>query len=382
MANNSSLLDGDSDDNLANFYIGLALAVSSSLFIGASFIIKKKGLIKINSKGQIRAGMGGYGYLKEWIWWAGLLSMGIGEAANFTAYAFAPATLVTPLGALSVLVSAILASRFLGENLNLLGKLGCTLCILGSTVIVIHSPKETEVQSVEEMSEMMKDAGFIIYVIFVVSVNVVLILKYAPKHGSTNVLIYIIICSTIGSLSVMVCKGLGLALRSTFGGRKNEFTNSITWLCLISLVVCVTIQMNYLNKALDVFNTSVVQPIYYVLFTTFVIIASAILFKEWKAMKVEAVLGNICGFLTVICAIFLLHAFKDCDISLSNLQSMHKKERPVDAYEDFPHSTTRLLHNHSRESSTTVDLTLPVLRNTSDILEDTLRYGMSIDSRM
>lgn len=30
--------------------------------------------------------------------------MGAGEAANFAAYAFAPATLVTPLGALSVLV--------------------------------------------------------------------------------------------------------------------------------------------------------------------------------------------------------------------------------------------------------------------------------------
>lgn len=31
-------------------------------------------------------------------------SVGAGEAANFAAYAFAPATLVTPLGALSVLV--------------------------------------------------------------------------------------------------------------------------------------------------------------------------------------------------------------------------------------------------------------------------------------
>lgn len=32
------------------------------------------------------------------------LSVGVGEAANFAAYAFAPATLVTPLGAMSVLV--------------------------------------------------------------------------------------------------------------------------------------------------------------------------------------------------------------------------------------------------------------------------------------
>lgn len=60
----------------------------------------------------MRAGQGGHAYLKEWLWWAGLLSMGAGEVANFAAYAFAPATLVTPLGALSVLVSAILSSHF------------------------------------------------------------------------------------------------------------------------------------------------------------------------------------------------------------------------------------------------------------------------------
>lgn len=48
--------------------------------------------------------------------------MGIGELANFAAYTFAPASLVTPLGALSVLVSAVLSSKFLNETLNSLGK--------------------------------------------------------------------------------------------------------------------------------------------------------------------------------------------------------------------------------------------------------------------
>lgn len=32
-----------------DFYIGLGLAVSSSIFIGASFIVKKKSLIKISA---------------------------------------------------------------------------------------------------------------------------------------------------------------------------------------------------------------------------------------------------------------------------------------------------------------------------------------------
>lgn len=49
-------------------------------------------------------GAGGFGYLREPIWWAGLLSMVVGELANFAAYAFAPAVLVTPLGALSIIV--------------------------------------------------------------------------------------------------------------------------------------------------------------------------------------------------------------------------------------------------------------------------------------
>lgn len=49
-------------------------------------------------------GSGGYGYLREFQWWTGLATMGLGELCNFTAYGFAPASVVTPLGALSVLV--------------------------------------------------------------------------------------------------------------------------------------------------------------------------------------------------------------------------------------------------------------------------------------
>jgi len=45
------------------------------------------------------------------------------------------------------------------------------------------------------------------------------------------------------------------------------------------VAVCVVTQMNYLNKALDLFNTAIVSPIYYVMFTTFTITASIILFQ-------------------------------------------------------------------------------------------------------
>ncbi len=47
--------------------------------------------------------------------------------------------------------------------------------------------------------------------------------------------------------------------------------------------MCVLTQVNYLNKALDVFNTSIVSPIYYVMFTVATITASCIMFPVPRA---------------------------------------------------------------------------------------------------
>ncbi|GLH01446.1 Magnesium transporter NIPA2 [Gryllus bimaculatus] len=315
--------------NVTEFYIGLGLAVSSCIFIGSSFIIKKIALLRLNRGGSVRAGAGGFGYLKEWIWWAGLLSMGIGEAANFAAYAFAPASLVTPLGALSVLVAAVLASRFLNEKLNLLGKMGCFLCILGSTVIVIHSPKEEEIENLEVLLAKLQDPGFIVYVMLVLMTFLAIAFYVGPRYGHRNVVVYIALCSAVGSLTVMGCKGLGLAIKETLTGQTNELGNWLTWAFLITVVICITVQMNYLNKALDLFNTGIVTPVYYVLFTTLVITASAILFREWQHLSNQDIVGNFCGFFTVIIAILLLNAFRDMDVSLSDVQGMLRPKREL-----------------------------------------------------
>ncbi len=123
----------------------------------------------------------------------------------------------------------------------------------------------------------------------------------------------------------MGCKGLGVAIKQTIAG-DNQFTNWLTWFVIATIIVCITTQLNYMNKALDVFNTSVVTPILYVIFTAFVILASAILFKEWFSLSPEDMVGNICGFLTVVSGIFLLQAFKDMKVSLSNLTKIHRED--------------------------------------------------------
>jgi hypothetical protein len=70
--------------------------------IGSSFVITKKGLIEASEHHGFEGD--GFSYFKRPTWWVGIITMVLGEVANFAAYAFAPAILVTPLGALSVLI--------------------------------------------------------------------------------------------------------------------------------------------------------------------------------------------------------------------------------------------------------------------------------------
>ncbi|KAK4356488.1 hypothetical protein RND71_025459 [Anisodus tanguticus] len=295
---------------------GIILALLSSVFIGASFIIKKKGLRRAAVVSGVRAGVGGYSYLVEPLWWIGMITMIVGEIANFVAYAFAPAVLVTPLGALSIIVSAVLAQIILKEKLHPLGILGCVLCIAGSVVIVIHAPQERPISSVKEIWYMATQKAFLLYMGSVIVLVFILVFYFAPQCGHSNVLVFTGICSFMGSLSVMSVKALGTSLKLTVEG-KNQLIYPETWCFMFVVAVCVVTQMNYLNKALDTFNTAVVSPIYYVMFTTLTIVASVIMFKDWDGQNVGSIISGICGFIVVLSGTILLHVTKDVERSSS-----------------------------------------------------------------
>ncbi|TXG53790.1 hypothetical protein EZV62_019046 [Acer yangbiense] len=398
--------DGMSSDNIK----GLVLALSSSIFIGASFIVKKKGLKKAGASG-VRAGVGGYSYLYEPLWWVGMITINyansdkkipnftviVGEIANFAAYAFAPAILVTPLGALSIIIrheiNAALAHIILREKLHIFGILGCVLCVVGSTTIVLHAPQEREIGSVIEVWELATEPAFLFYAALVMTIAFILIFHIIPEYGQTHIMVYIGVCSLVGSLSVMSVKALGIAMKLTLSGT-NQLIYPQTWAFTLVVITCVLTQMNYLNKgmafndgwsleqlmyhfssfrrltgalldfpkelrgilegvtqwswiihsslrattccavivfslltqsikALDTFNTAVVSPIYYVMFTSLTILASVIMFKDWDRQNPTQIVTEMCGFVTILSGTFLLHKTKDmgdgtcCTTSLS-----------------------------------------------------------------
>ena len=84
-----------------------------------------------------------------------------------------------------------------------------------------------------------------------------------------------------------------------------------TWVMIGFVIFCVLTQMNYLNKALDTFNTAIVTPIYYVCFTTLTLTASSIMFKDYVGQGYAEVLSQMIGFVVIVSGVFILNVTKD-----------------------------------------------------------------------
>lgn len=186
-------------------------------------------------------------------------------------------------------------------------------------MFVIHSPKSEEIKTFPELTNMLLDYLFLSYVVIIFLMCFIIKVVFVPRFGNSNISVYLLLCSAIGSLTVVFCKAVALGIKESISGENNNLTNYMFWLLLVTSIVCIMIQMNYLNKSLDIFNTSIVTPIYYVMFTVLVIIASGLLFREWEHMKAFDILGCLCGFLVVMIAVFMLNAFKDFKISFRDI---------------------------------------------------------------
>lgn len=85
------------------------------------------------------------------------------------------------------------------------------------------------------------------YCLFVAVFSFYMIYKVAPTHGNSNPLVYISICSLVGSISVMAVKGLGVAIKVTLSGN-NQLWRPGTWVFAFTVAFAIAVQMNFFNK--------------------------------------------------------------------------------------------------------------------------------------
>jgi hypothetical protein len=127
-------------------------------------------------------------YLKSPYWWGGIVLMTVGEAGNFLAYGFAPASIVSPLGVVALISNCIVAPIMLKERFRFRDFCGVVVAVAGAVVVVLSAKTEEKKLGPHEIWGAITNLEFEIYMSITISLIVVLMWA-SPKYGSKTILI-------------------------------------------------------------------------------------------------------------------------------------------------------------------------------------------------
>ena len=241
-------------------------------------------------------------YLKSPYWWAGIVLMTIGEAGNFLAYGFAPASIVSPLGVVALVSNCIIAPCLLKERFRQRDFWGVMTAIAGAVVVVLSAKNSEGKMGPNEVWAAITRWEFETYLGITVGLMVVLMWA-SEKFGYKTVLIDLGLVGLFGGYTALSTKGVASLLSDTLW---RALTFPITYLLVLVLVVTALMQIRYINRALQRFDSTQVIPIQFVLFTISVIIGSAILYRDFETATGDRMGKFIGGCLLTFLGVYLI----------------------------------------------------------------------------
>ncbi|KAG9052998.1 hypothetical protein FS842_008916 [Serendipita sp. 407] len=190
-------------------------------------------------------------YLRSKLWWLGFVLMNIGEFGNFLSYAYAPASLVAPLGTVALVANCFFAPLLLHERLRKRDFFGILLAVCGSITIVLSS-RPTDVRLDKDgLIHAILQPLFIAYTILNVVLILFLVVLSRGNAGRDWIFVDVGICALFGGYTVLATKGLSTLLSLKL---IQVFKMWITYPLVVVLLGTGFCQIRYLNRALMKFD--------------------------------------------------------------------------------------------------------------------------------
>lgn len=235
--------------------------------------------------------------------WLGFLLMNVGETGNFISYAFAPASVVAPLGTFALIANCLFAPLLLQERLRTRDLFGVVLAMIGAITVVLSSNTSETRLSPEKLLKAVSQLAFLIFsVIYVVCASI--LMGFSERSvGRRWVLVDVGLCALFGGFTVLSTKAVSSLLTS------NGFNMFKQWMTYPSLAVLIGTgvgQIRYLNRALIRFDSKVVVPTQFVLFNLSAITGSAILYGDFKTAKFHQFVTFIYGCAATFAGVWII----------------------------------------------------------------------------
>ncbi|KAK3937627.1 DUF803 domain membrane protein [Diplogelasinospora grovesii] len=241
-------------------------------------------------------------YLRDPYWWLGQVLITVGESGNFLAYGFAPASIVSPLGVVALISNCVIAPILFKEVFRQRDFWGVIIAVMGAVTVVLSAKQQETKLGPHDVWDAITTIEFEIYV--TISCSLIVLLMWAsPRYGRRTILIDLGLVGLFGGYTALATKGVSSMLSSTLLG---AFGTPVTYGLILVLVVTAVMQVRYVNRALQRFDSTQVIPIQFVLFTLSVIIGSAVLYRDFERTSGEQAIKFIGGCLLTFFGVFLI----------------------------------------------------------------------------
>lgn len=248
-------------------------------------------------------------YLRSPIWWAGIAMMTIGEAGNFLAYGFAPASIVSPMGVVALVSNCLIAPWLLHEKFRWRDGVGVVVAVAGCVTVVMSASDSNPKLDPDSIWHLITRWEFETYLGITVFLIIILCVA-SNKFGERTILIDLGLVGLFGGYTALSTKGVASLLSNTIW---RVVTFPITYLLVAVLVGTAVMQIKYVNRALQRFNATMVIPTQFVMFTLSVIIGSAVLYRDFERTTTEQAFKFVGGCALTFLGVYFITSGRNDD---------------------------------------------------------------------
>jgi drug/metabolite transporter (DMT)-like permease len=278
------------------WYVGVLLSIVSSVSSNFGLNTQKYSMIQEIRHGRERS------YTRQPIWMLGLLMVILGAFADFAALGFAAASLITPVGGLTMVANLFFASWWLGERISRLDLGSTALIVLGIVLVAAFADKSSQCFDLASLLCLYTRVEFIVYAVFMtlglmaMYACIVVVrkrVKTLRDEGLTGdraysryKRIYPLLCAgmsgIVGAQSVLFAKSAVEIVKSAMRGG-DEFKQFATYVILALMFAAIFGQIHWIAVGLQEFDAVVMVPVFQCVFVVFTIIGGAAYFGEFES---------------------------------------------------------------------------------------------------
>lgn len=287
--------------------IGSLLAIFGHLVISIALNLQKYSHVRLAGTKDAQA------YFKTKIWWLGLFLLLLGELGVFSSYAFAPLSLIVPLSAVSAIASSIIGVIFIKEKWKpkeffrryIFSFLGCGLAVTGTYLLITFGPNSHhEKMTGENIVKHLVSWPFLLYMLVEIILFCFLLYYYKEKNAQYIVIILLLV-ALLGSMTAVTVKALaGMIIVSIQGNPQLGYP--IFYIMFMSMVATASFQATFLTEASQLFDSSLIASVNYILSTTIAITAGAVFYMDFQDADVLHICLFALGCLIAYLGVFLI----------------------------------------------------------------------------